>query len=247
MASFREQMQKLADNIARTRSERHTFVEQNQKGRERMRVEVSQQRDQTKRELAKQSRTLIRSLNDFNRNNQKAVARSLKDTRQSRMNQAKAMKHSLRQEIARNSRNVARLLRQNNGDRKRLHRQHLRDSTLAIQSVKKQVQRIRTATNRTTRALASDRQEARQIWARLLSGNPVARTNDRSNDRSIVDRSIATATAAVLPAVLPTASPAPVLATNPQSGPSLRTATQTASALSSLSGLALPPTSRLSN
>ncbi len=243
MASFREQMQKLADNIARTRSERHTFVEQNQKGRERMRVEVSQQRDQTKRELAKQSRTLIRSLNDFNRNNQKAVARSLKDTRQSRMNQAKAMKHSLRQEIARNSRNVARLLRQNNGDRKRLHRQHLRDSTLAIQSVKKQVQRIRTATNRSTRALASDRQEARQIWARLLSGNPVARTNDRSNDRSIVDRSIATATAAVLP----TASPAPVLATNPQSGPSLRTATQTASALSSLSGLALPPTSRLSN
>ena len=214
MASLREQMQKLADNISRTRNERKSFVEQNQKEREKMRVEVLQQRDQTKRELAKQSRSLTRSLTEFNRNNQKAVARSLKETRQGRLTQAKALKHSLRQEIAKNSRNVARLLRQNNGDRKRSQRQQVRESTLTIQSVRKQVQRIRTATNRMTRALASDRYEARQIWGRLLRGASASRMADR---------------------------PAVTLAAPIATEAIQRSAVHIATPVSSISGLALPP------
>lgn len=171
MATFREQMQQLADNIARSRSERKTFVVKNQRDREKMRHEVALERGKTKRDLAKQSRSLVKSLTDFNRDNQKGVARTLKDSRQGRISKAKAFKHSLRQEIAKNSRYVARLLRQNYSDRKRNQRQHVRECTLTIQSVQKQVQRIRTATNRMTRSLANDRQAARLIWSRLQHAN----------------------------------------------------------------------------
>ena len=226
MASFREQMQKLADNISRTRTERKSFVEQNQKGREKMRVEVSQQRDQTKRDLAKQSRSLTRSLADFNRNNQKSVARSLKDTRQERLSKAKAMKHSLRQEIAKDSRNVARMLRQNNSDRKRTQRQQVREGTLTIQSIRKQVQRIRMATNRMTRALASDRHEARKIWVRLLRGTSAARVSDRPS-----------ATAMISPPLSQLVNPV----ARPLSEASLRPAILVATPMTRLSGLALPP------
>ena len=180
MASFREQMQQLADSISRTRTERKTFVVKNRKGRQKMAVEVSQQRETTKRELAMQSRTLTKSLSDFNRNNQKAVARTLKDTRQGRLTMTRAMKHSLREEISKNERNVARLLRQSNSDRKRHQRLRMRESTLTMQRVKKQVQRIRTATSRMTRSLSNDRYEARQIWNRLQLGAPVFRSTVRA-------------------------------------------------------------------
>lgn len=176
MASFREQMQQLADNISRTRIERKSFVAKNRKRREKMAVEVSQQRELTKRELATQSRTLTKSLSDFNRNNQKSVARSLKETRQGRLAMTKSMKHLLRDEISKNARNVARLLRQSQSDRKRNQRLRIRESTLTMQRVKKQVQRIRTATNRMTRSLANDRHEARQIWNRLQHGGSISRT-----------------------------------------------------------------------
>lgn len=182
MASFREQMQQLADNISRTRMERKSFVVKNRKRREKMAVEVSQQRELTKRELATQSRTLTKSLSDFNRNNQKSVARSLKDTRQGRLAMTKSMKHLLRDEISKNARNVARLLRQSQSDRKRNQRLRIRESTLTMQRVKKQVQRIRTATNRMTRSLANDRHEARQIWNRLQHGASISRTAARAAD-----------------------------------------------------------------
>ncbi len=178
MASFREQMQQLADNIALSRRERKTFVVKNQRDREKMRHEVAQERDKTKRDLAKQSRCLVKSLSDFNRNNKKGVARSLKDSRQGRIIKAKAFKNSLRQEIAKNSRYVARLLRQNHSDRKRNQRQQVRECTLTIQSVQKQVQRIRTATNRMTRSFANDRQAARLIWARLQLANSAGQADN---------------------------------------------------------------------
>jgi hypothetical protein len=176
MTSFREQMQQLADSISRTRTERKTFVVKNRKIRQKMAVEVSQQRETTKRELATQSRTLTKSLSEFNRNNQKSVARSLKDTRQGRLTMTRALKHSLREEISKNARNVARLLRQSNSDRKRHQRLRGRESALYMQRVKKQVQRIRTATSRMTRSLSNDRYEARQIWNRLQLGTSASRT-----------------------------------------------------------------------
>ncbi len=180
MASFREQMQQLADSISRTRTERKTFVAKNRKSRQKMAVEVSQQRETTKRELATKSRTLAKSLSDFNRNNQKSVARTLKDTRQGRLTMTRSMKHLLREEISKNTRNVARLLRQSNSDRKRNQRLRMREGSLTMQRVKKQVQRIRTATNRMTRSLSNDRYEARQIWNRLQLGTSASRTAGRA-------------------------------------------------------------------
>ncbi|MCY2982481.1 MAG: hypothetical protein NTY15_02455 [Planctomycetota bacterium] len=182
MASFREQMQQLADSISRTRNERKTFVVKNRKRRQKMAIEVSQQRETTKRELAMQSRTLAKSLSDFNRNNKKSVSRSLKDTRQGRLAMTRSMKHLLREEISKNSRNVARLLRQSNSDRKRNQRLRIREGALTMQRVKKQVQRIRMATNRMTRSLSNDRYEARQIWNRLQLGTSASRPASRIAD-----------------------------------------------------------------
>lgn len=154
MASFREQMQRLADNILRTRNERKAFVAQNHRDCEKMRLEMTQQRDQTKRQLEKQATTLVRKL---------------RDTRQVRLSLAKAFKSTLRQEIAKNRRNVARVLRQNNSDRKRNQR-------LQNQSVKSQVQRIRNSTARMTKALTNDRHEAKQIWMRLQNNGAATPT-----------------------------------------------------------------------
>lgn len=161
MASFREQMQRLADNILRTRNERKAFVAQNHRDCEKMRLEMTQQRDQTKRQLEKQATTLVRKL---------------RDTRQVRLSLAKAFKSTLRQEIAKNRRNVARVLRQNNSDRKRNQRLQNRAAMLTLQSVKSQVQRIRNSTARMTKALTNDRHEAKQIWMRLQNNGAATPT-----------------------------------------------------------------------
>jgi len=176
MASFREQMQRLADNILRTRNERKAFVAQNHRDCEKMRLEMTQQRDQTKRQLEKQATTLVRKLDDFNRHNRKSVARNLRDTRQVRLSLAKAFKSTLRQEIAKNRRNVARVLRQNNSDRKRNQRLQNRAAMLTLQSVKSQVQRIRNSTARMTKALTNDRHDAKQIWMRLQNNGAATPT-----------------------------------------------------------------------
>ena len=170
MVSFREQMQQLVDNIASSRRERHAFVARNHKDCERMRADVSKQREATKRDLAKQASGLSASLVNFNRSNQKSVARTLRDNRQTRLNQASVFRSSLSQDIAKNRRNIARMLRQNQSDRKRTQRQQVREAATTLNSVRSQVQRIRTATRRMTRSLASDRSEAKQIWARLRHG-----------------------------------------------------------------------------
>jgi len=173
MVSFREQMQRLADNIVKTRNERKEFVAQNHKDCVKKRKEVSEQRNQTKRELVKQASVLTKTLEDFNRNNKKMVARSLRDTRSMRLKHAKTARNAIKQDIAKNRREIARMLRQNNSDRKRMARQQDRAASLTIQSVKMQVQRIRGATKRMTRAWAIDRLEAKQIWIRMQSRTTV--------------------------------------------------------------------------
>lgn len=170
MVSFREQMQRLADSIVRTRNERKAFLQKNQKECTKSRKESADRRTQTKRELAKQSTDLTKRLSDFNRNNQRSVARSLRDTCLQRTRNAKASRTAIQQEIAKNRRDIARMLRQNNTDRKRVARQQVRSSTMTIQTVRSQVQRIRTATKRMTRSWSRDRNEARQIWQRLQNG-----------------------------------------------------------------------------
>lgn len=170
MVSFREQMQRLADSIVKTRNERKAFLHKNQKECTKSRKESTERRSQTKRDLAKQATDLTKRLSDFHRNNQKSVARSLRDTCLQRTRNAKASRTAIQQEIAKNRREITRMLRQNNTDRKRVARQQVRSSTMMIQAVRSQVQRIRTATKRMTRSWSRDRNEARQIWQRLQNG-----------------------------------------------------------------------------
>jgi hypothetical protein len=167
MVSFREQMQRLADSIVKTRNERKAFLLKNQKECTKSRKESANRRSQTKSQLAKQSTDLTKKLSDFNRNNQKSVARTLRNTCLQRTRNAKAARTAIQQEIAKNRREIVRMLRQNNTDRKRVARQQVRASTAMIQTVRSQVQRIRTATKRMTRSWSRDRNEARQIWQRL--------------------------------------------------------------------------------
>lgn len=170
MVSFREQMQRLADSIVKTRNERKAFLQKNKKECTKSRKESTDRRSQTKRELATQATELARTLSDFHRNNQKSVARSLRDTHLQRTRNAKASRAAVKQEIAKVRRDVARMLRQNNIDRKRLARQQVRSSAMTMQSVRLQVNRIRTASKRMTRTWSRDRNEARQIWQRLQNG-----------------------------------------------------------------------------
>ena len=62
MATFREQMQQLADNIARSRSERKTFVVKNQRDREKMRHEVALERGKTKRDFQRRNERMNKNI-----------------------------------------------------------------------------------------------------------------------------------------------------------------------------------------
>jgi len=167
MASFREQMQRLADNIARTRNERKAFLDKNQKECTRKRRELKDQRNQTRIELAQEAKALSKQLGEFKRNNQKTVERTLRDLRTLRVKTARNARSALKQEIVRNRRDIVRMLRQNHSERMRAARQQDRSSAITIQSVRSQVQRIKSETKRMTKAWARDRNEARQIWIRL--------------------------------------------------------------------------------
>ncbi len=186
MASFREQMQRLADNIARTRNERKAFLDRNQKECTRKRRELNDQRNQIKTELEKEAKALSKQLSEFKRNNQRTVEKTLRELRNVRVKAAKSAKTLLKQEIIRNRRDIVRMLRQNNNDRMRAARQQDRASATTIQSVRSQVQRIRVETKRMTKSWSKDRNDARQIWTRLQSSMGVRR------ETGFVSRAIAT-------------------------------------------------------
>jgi hypothetical protein len=177
MASFREQMQRLADNIARTRNERKAFLDRNQKECTRKRRELKDQRNQIKIELEKEAKALSKQLGEFNRNNQKIVEKTLLDLRTVRVKAAKSAKTLLKQEIEKNRRDIGRMLRQNNNDRMRAARQQDRASATTLHSVRSQVQRIRVETKRMTKSWSRDRNDARQIWIRLQSSMGSRRDN----------------------------------------------------------------------
>jgi hypothetical protein len=175
MASFREQMQRLADSIARSRDERKAFLDKNQKECTRKRRELKDQRMKTRLELAKDAKSLTKQLSEFKRHNQKTVERTLRDLRTIRVKTAKNAKAFLRQEVIKNRRDISRLLRQNKNDRMRAARQQYRASATTLQCVRSQVQRIRVETNRMTKSWSRDRNDARQIWQRLQSSFGVRR------------------------------------------------------------------------
>jgi hypothetical protein len=185
MASFREQMQRLADSIARSRDERKAFLDKNQKECTRKRRELKDQRTKTRSELARDAKSLTKQLTEFRRHNQKTVERTLRDLRTIRVKTARNAKAFLRQEVIKNKRDIARLLRQNKSDRTRAARQQYRASATTLQCVRSQVQRIRVETNRMTKSWSRDRNDARQIWQRLQSNLGVRR------DSSFGSRAIA--------------------------------------------------------
>jgi hypothetical protein len=212
MASFREQMQRLADNIARTRSERKAFLDRNQKECIKKRRELKDQRHQIKVELEKEANALSKRLYEFKRNNQRGVEKTLREMRNVRVKAAKSAKSILRQEIIRNRRDIARMLRQNNNDRRRAARQQVRASSAMLQSVRTQVQRIRVDTKRLTKSWSRDRNDARQIWLRLQSSMGAKRDAgyvSRAN-AALISATDASERIAVVENAIPRASGLPV-------------------------------------
>lgn len=167
MASFREQMQELAAKIARSRNERHEAVAEFPKFHEQLRRTVKRQRDETRRELDTSARNQARELMSFNTQNQRNIARMLRETRSSRVNRSHASRSRLQRELAKNRQELLRSLAQNHAQRKRTHRSVTRQSLQAIQAVHSRVEALRTGTRRMVRALGSDRMEGRRIWANL--------------------------------------------------------------------------------
>jgi hypothetical protein len=136
-------------------------------------------------ELAQDAKVLGKQLAIFKRDNQKDVQRTLRDLKNTRLRDSRNSKALLKQEILRNKREIARFLRQNNSDRKRSARHQDRASAATIQSVRSQVQRIRSETRRMTRTLSRDRSDAREIWLRLRNTTisrrdttPMSQTNE---------------------------------------------------------------------
>lgn len=203
MASFREQMQRLADSIARTRNERKAFLDKNQRECARKRRELKDQRNQTKLELAQEAKSLSKQLGDFKKNNERTVEKNLRELRSVRVKAAKAARTILKQEITKNRRDIVRMLRQNNSDRMRAARQQDRTAATTIQSVRAQVQRIRGETKRLTKSWSRDRSDARQIWLRLQSHNGTRR------DTGFASRAMAT-TGSIVPSNIPSTAIEPI-------------------------------------
>ncbi len=188
MTSFREQMKRLADNIAKTRNERKAFLDKNRKDCVKKRRELTDERNQIKIELAQGAKSLSKQLMDFKRDNQKTVQKTLRNFRSVRTKAARASRELLRQEILKNRRDIARMLRHNNSDRMRSARQQDRTSATTIQMVRSQVQRIRNETRRMTKSFSRDRNDARQIWLRLQN------SSSHRWDSSLVSRAMITST-----------------------------------------------------
>jgi hypothetical protein len=167
MASFREQMQELAAKIARSRQERHQAVAAFPKFHEQLRREVKRERDTMRRDLQTSARNQARELQSFNSQNQRNIARLLRETRTSRVSRSQAARSRLQRELGKNRQDLVRSLQQNHAQRKRLFRSVNRQSLQAIQAVHSRVEGLRSATKRMLRNLSSDRMEGRRIWASL--------------------------------------------------------------------------------
>ncbi len=169
MASFREQMQELAAKVARSRNERHQAVAEFPKFHDQLRRQVKRERDEVRRELETSARNQARELNSFNTQNQRNVARMLRETRSTRISRSQAARHRLQRELSKNRQDLIRSLQQNHAQRKRLQRSVSRQSLQAIQAVHTRVEALRSGTRRSIRALGADRMEGRRIWLNLRS------------------------------------------------------------------------------
>lgn len=169
MASFREQMQDLANKIARSRNERQQAVAEFPKFHEQLRRQVRRDRDEIRRDLETSARNQARELSSFNTQNQRNVSRLLRETRSSRLRCSHASRSRLQRELSKNRQELLRSLQQNHAQRKRMQRSVSRQSLQAIAAVHSRVQALRTGTQRMVQSLSSDRMEGRRIWANLRS------------------------------------------------------------------------------
>ncbi len=164
MASFREQMQELANKIARSRNERLQAVAEFPKFHDQLRRQVKRQRDEVRRELTSTARNQARELQSFVSQNHRNIARMLRETRSLRTSRSQATRNRLKRELSKNRQELLRSLQNNHAQRKRVYRSVTRESLQAFQAIHSRVDALRSGTRRMIRNLSNDRMEGRKIW-----------------------------------------------------------------------------------
>ncbi len=171
MSNARNQMKELATSILKSKEERLAFLEKNRIDMQRKRIEIRNDLSATSQEISRQSKDLMDGLQKFRRNLKSSVVRTLRDNQRKRFNLATAQRHQLRQEIAKNRRNILRFLSQNNAERKRAAKNQDRQCLTVLKGLRRRVAEIRRLANKFTSDLREDRAEGRRLWASILGAN----------------------------------------------------------------------------
>ncbi len=160
-------MQRLADEIVRSRVERADFLSKNRRDTDRMLKNAARTRAQETRDQHFAATQLASSLQEFNRSNQMRVSRVIREHRMTRQTQSTHDSMLRKQEVARNRRSVVRMLDSSNANRLRTARLGEASAKQTISSVKMKVQQIRHQARRLTKTVSDDLQASRRAWARL--------------------------------------------------------------------------------
>lgn len=164
---LRDGMQRLADEIVRSRVERADFLAKNRRDTDRMLKNATRERSQGIREQHFVASQLASSLQEFNRTNQLKVSRTMREHKMHRQTQSSHDSMLRKQEVARNRRSVVRMLDSSSANRLRSARNQEASAKQTISSVKMQVQQIRHQARRLTKSVSDDLQASRRAWARL--------------------------------------------------------------------------------
>jgi len=164
---LRDGMQRLVDEIVRSRLERADFLAKNRRDTDRMLRNASRARAHETLEHQYAAAQLVSSLQDFNRSNQVRVARKIRDHRLTRQTQSSHDSMLRKQDAVRNRRSVVRMLDSAGTNRLRSARQQEAAAQQTISSVRMQVQQIRHQARRLTKTVSDDLQATRRAWARL--------------------------------------------------------------------------------
>ena len=204
MSILREQMQLLANEIARTRKERTEFILRTRENCLEMRSEVSKMRKKIKTDLTQKASSLSRHLYEFNRSNQRSVAGNLRTLRAERIQSARRQNSLRKMDVARNRNEIARTLSQSGAERKRSQREIKRACLSTLRSIKLRVQSIRIETQKMTRSFTKNRSGASLVQVspirRVIS--PVGKT--RSSDAHLDSLRASVNAASAVPFVRPT-------------------------------------------
>ena len=169
MLTYREQMQALAKEVIRSRSERKSFLEKNR--RDAIRRRHSDERSR-KRIVAHERRdrlTLLHGLKLQRTRNHNAVQRLLTTLAQGRRSRASHLKTSLQRNTQRNRASVASMLEVHRRERKAEALKQSHSATDVIVSIQQEVTEIREATQALLTGYAQERHHGRRAWTRAIS------------------------------------------------------------------------------